>query len=138
MINILLISHGNFADGILHAAELIIGSSDGIQTLDLQREDPIDELRNRIDSALKILYSNSDGVLILVDLLGASPFNQAATVNPDLFPSIEVVTGLNLPMLLEVITNRSSTNSLDELSAIAEQAGIDGIKVLNKLKASFS
>jgi mannose/fructose/sorbose-specific phosphotransferase system IIA component len=138
MINILLISHGNFADGILHAAELIIGSSDGIQTLDLQREDPIDELRNRIDSALKILYSNSDGVLILVDLLGASPFNQAATVNPDLFPSIEVVTGLNLPMLLEVITNRSSANSLDELSAIAEQAGIDGIKVLNKLKASFS
>lgn len=138
MINILLISHGNFADGILHAAELIIGSSDGIQILDLQREDPIDELRNRIDSALKILYSNSDGVLILVDLLGASPFNQAATVNPDLFPSIEVVTGLNLPMLLEVITNRSSANSLDELSAIAEQAGIDGIKVLSKLKANFS
>lgn len=138
MINILLISHGNFADGILHAAELIIGSSDGIQILDLQREDPIDELRNRIDSALKILYSNSDGVLILVDLLGASSFNQAATVNPDLFPSIEVVTGLNLPMLLEVITNRSSANSLDELSAIAEQAGIDGIKVLSKLKANFS
>jgi mannose/fructose-specific phosphotransferase system component IIA len=71
------------------------------------------------------------GVLILVDLFGASPFNVSARVasrNPD----VEVVTGVNLGMLIETALQRENT-SLAELGAIARDAGTSSVKVLSEL-----
>ena len=68
-------------------------------------------------------FTGVDGVLILVDLLGASPFNVSAALMEN-NPRVQVVTGVNLPMLLETVTQREYL-PLAELTNLARQAGTD-------------
>jgi mannose/fructose/sorbose-specific phosphotransferase system IIA component len=136
MINFILISHGELAKGILDATNLIMGKKEGVIELSLKEEDSVEGLKDRLDEALSTLYPKSDGVLILVDLFGASPFNVAAMVDESKYPKTDVVTGLNLPMFLEVLITRNQ-NSLSDLSKLAEESGINGIKVLSKIKSKL-
>jgi PTS system mannose-specific IIA component len=131
MIHILLITHGQFASGILDAATLIMGKQQGVEALALTEEDSIDELSIRLESSLDNLSVGCDGVLILVDIFGASPCNVAA-MSMVKFPNIDIVTGLNLPMLVEVLLQRSNL-SLPELTRLAEKSGSEGIKTLRSL-----
>lgn len=131
MIHLLLITHGQFASGILDAATLIMGKQQGVETLALTEEDSIDELSNRLESSLVNLNMGCDGVLILVDIFGASPCN-IATMSMVKFPNIDVVTGLNLPMLVEVLLQRNNL-SLPELAKLAERSGVEGIKKVSCL-----
>ena len=131
MINILLISHGQLAPGALNAAELIIGKQQGVKTLSLNEEDPIEGLSLRVEEALSELILGSQGVLILVDLFGASPFNVSAGAT-QMHENIELVSGINLPMLTEVLMQRQYLN-LSELADLAERSGCEGIKVLSKV-----
>jgi len=136
MINFILISHGDLAKGILDATNLIMGKKEGVIDLALKEEDSVEGLKDRLEEALSTLYPNSDGVLILVDLFGASPFNVAAMVDESKYPKTDVITGLNLPMFLEVLITRNQ-NSLSDLSKLAEESGINGIKVLSKIKSKL-
>jgi len=131
MIHLLLITHGQFASGILDAATLIMGKQRGVETLALTEEDSIDELSNRLEASLVNLNMGCDGVLILVDIFGASPCN-IATMSMVKFPNIDVVTGLNLPMLVEVLLQRNNL-SLPELAKLAEKSGVEGIKKVSCL-----
>lgn len=131
MINFILVSHGMFAAGLLDAVNLIIGKQDGILTYALTENDSIDELAVRIGTGLAQLHHNGTGVLILVDLFGASPFNVTSTMI-EKYDAIDVVTGLNLPMVLEVILQRNNL-SLSEIAMLAKEAGKEGIKVLSGL-----
>lgn len=131
LINVILISHGQLAAGSLDAAVLIIGKQDGVKTLALTEEDPIEGLTTRLEDALAEMLPGSQGVLILVDLFGASPFNVAAMATQSR-ENVEVVSGLNLPMLVEVLMQREFL-SLKELSDLAEKSGIEGVKVLSNV-----
>ncbi|NMC46628.1 MAG: PTS mannose transporter subunit IIAB [Chloroflexi bacterium] len=131
MINFMLVSHGMFAAGLLDAVNLILGKQDGILTYALTEADSIDDLAVRIDAGLAQLQRDSSGVLILVDLFGASPFNITSTMI-EKYDAIDVVTGLNLPMLLEVILQRNNL-TISEIALLAKEAGKEGIKVLSDL-----
>lgn len=72
-----------------------------------------------------------DGILILVDIFGALPCNVAAMTMAK-YPDVDVVTGLNLPMLLEVLLQRN-THSLLELTKVAKRYGVEGIKTISDL-----
>ncbi len=131
MINIILISHGMMAKGALDAASLIIGKQKGIKALTLKEEDSIELLATRLEETIMNLSSNSQGILIIVDLFGASPFNVAAKAT-QLHKNVEVISGLSLPMLSEVMIQREYSD-LQELSSLAEKAGIDGVKILSNI-----
>ncbi len=136
MVNLILITHGGFARGIMDAAHLIVGEQDGVVEISLREDDSIDEMRSHLMDVVSKLYPESDGLLILVDLFGASPFNAAAMIDDKTYPNLEVISGLNLPMLLEVLIARGHL-SLAELSALAEESGHTGIKVLSTIKANL-
>ena len=127
--NLLVICHGRMAEGLVDAMRLIIGEQEGVGTVALQETDSIDELAGRVQAAIKDL-DRGDGVLILVDLMGASPFNISARLAME-NDRIEVVTGANLPMLLESAMQREGT-SLRGLASIAKNAGIEAIVTLSE------
>ena len=130
MVGILLVSHGQMASGLLDATELIVGEQENIAVIELQEKDAIDELETSIEQAVQKLNSG-DGVLILVDLFGASPFNASSRVAVR-YSNVDVITGMNLPMLLETVMN-NETSDLEALIEIATNAGLGGVKVLKQL-----
>lgn len=130
MVNLIIVCHGGLADGLLNAMELIVGPQEGVVAIRLDEQDPIDQLETRIETAVQTRLAGQE-VLILVDLFGASPFNVSSRV-ANRNPGVEVITGANLPMLVETVLQRESA-SLKELTAIAQEAGAASVKVLSKL-----
>ncbi len=131
MVHLLLLTHGQFASGILDAANLIVGKQAGVEVLALKENDSIDELGERTAAVVNKLKTGCDGVLIMVDIFGASPCNVASMLMAN-DPKIDVVTGLNLPMLLDVLLQRN-TLSLAELAKVASISGGEGIKIVRTL-----
>ena len=128
MIGMLLVSHGRMAEGMLDSLELIMGSCDQMHTVSLCAGEDFESFRAKVMEAIRQLDSG-DGVLVFVDLYGASPFNASVYAVARMAQegiSVRVLAGMNLAMLLETAAMRASC-SLQELVAIAEAAGRDGI-----------
>lgn len=129
MIGMLLVTHGKFSEEILKSAELIVGKQDKILTLGLQHGDSIEELGDKVKESIKLLESGQ-GVLVLVDLFGGSPYNVVALNSNKIGNAkIRCISGVNLPMLLEAITMRESYE-LDDLTEHCMEGGAIGIKEL--------
>ena len=123
MIGVVIVTHGNFADVLLDTAELIAGKQEQVMALAFAPGENIASLQLRIREAIKQV-NNKQGVLVVADLLGGSPYNAAAIVAMQQ-TGVEVVAGVNLPMLLELLPARSS--ELEVLAEIALKGGCDGI-----------
>lgn len=128
MVGIVLVSHGDLGKELLGAAELISGQHEQVAVLGLQAEDGINALPGRIREAIDRL-GDVDGVLVLVDLFGGSPANATLRVLAE--ADFECVSGVNLPMLLEVLMLREDL-SARELAALALQAGQQGVQDLGQ------
>lgn len=128
MIPILIAGHGDVADGLRDAIEMILGGpQEGLAALALRPEEDPAELAGRIEAALDALGVGPDaGALVLADLFGASPAN-AATSLLQRRAGLQVVTGANLPMALEVLMLRDSMEA-PELAAVAVERGREAIK----------
>ena len=124
MIGIVIVTHGKFSTELLKSAELIIGKQEHIATLGLDHGDCVHQLQESVSEIIEDL-DDGDGVLVLTDLFGGSPTNVTAASMRYL--QFQCITGVNLPMLLEVLCSRGSC-TLDELVNLAYKAGIDGIK----------
>jgi len=130
MIKLLIVCHGGLADGLVNAMELIAGPQPEVTAISLGEEDPIDGLETRVEEAV-MAGEEGKGVLVLVDLFGASPFNVSARVAVR-HPNVDVVTGVNLAMLLETALGRDGC-SLPELVTIAREASAGSVKILSEL-----
>ncbi len=129
MIGIVLISHGGLADGLLDAAEMITGEAEQVACISLQPIDDIDVLVDRIQEAVNQV-DNEAGVLLMVDLFGASPFNASGRLVLAQQDHLELITGMNLPMLVELLVQREGL-SLEEAAKIALEAGKSGVSRLS-------
>jgi PTS system mannose-specific IIA component len=130
MIKLVIVCHGALADGLVNAMELIAGPQPEITSIALDEGDGIDELEARVEAAVAA-QPDGEGVLVLVDLFGASPFNVSARVAVR-YPNVEVMTGVNLAMLLEAALQRQGC-TLPEVVEIARQAGAGSVKLLSEL-----
>lgn len=126
MLGIVIATHGNFSDGIKDAAEVIMGSVENIATVNLNPGDSVENLGDKIkDSILHV--NQGDGVIVLVDLVSASPYNQSVLATSKLDSQISdkvyIVGGVNLPMLLEVINHQILQTEIEMVANLAiEQA----------------
>ena len=126
MIGIVLISHGDFAKGLAHTAALFFGNLDNFDYLCLQAKDNPEDFRLLLEKKIKSV-DDGDGVIVLGDLIGGSPLNQAAYLLND---RVKVIGGMNLPLLIELLSTRMSSNiSLDHII----EAGKSSIQSLNEL-----
>lgn len=124
MIGIVLASHGDFAGALRDTAELIVGAQENVVVLCLNPQDTLETCVVELETAVQ-QSEQGQGVLVLIDLFGGTPGNAAALGLRE--RSYPIITGVNLPMLLEVLMNRDSVAHVDELAAQALQAGQQGI-----------
>jgi len=127
LVGIVVVTHGKMAEGLLEAVEMIVGEQEQLAAVGLFEMEAVEDLMGKIEAALAAVKREA-GVLLLVDLPGASPFNASARLAMQ-DESIDVVTGVNLPMLAELLVMRDGKN-LGELVALAKDSGITGIKSL--------
>lgn len=115
MIGVLLVSHGKMAEGIKDSVSMIVGEQDKFESLSLNPGQDIEQLKDNLFDCSKSLDSGQ-GVLIFVDLLGASPYNASMRCLPEwekLGMNVRVITGMNLPMVINAVCNRDSLSLLD-------------------------
>ena len=131
-IGIVIASHGEFAEGIHQSGSMIFGEQEKVQTVTFMPSEGPDDLRAKLDAAIAT-FDADDEILVLADLWSGSPFNQASAVigeNPD--RKIAIITGLNLPMLIQAYTERmmDAAAGVDKVVANIMKEAKDGIKVL--------
>jgi PTS system mannose-specific IIA component len=129
MISVIIGTHGIFSEEILKSAEMIFGTQENVGSVTFKPGEGVDDLVEKYNKLISELDCK-DGVLFMVDLFGGSPFN-AASIIAMKHDNMEIVTGVNLPMILESLGSRDFS-SLSELLAIAENSGKEAIRVLNK------
>lgn len=131
---IVVACHGEFAAGIASSLRMLMGEVEDFVTVEFHASEGLDDLLARYSDAVR---GHDDGVLFMVDLLGGSPYNAAARFVAER-PDMDVVTGVNLPMLVETVGRRMSGASFPDLVEIARQAGSGGIVGFKEKTASAS
>lgn len=129
MVGFLIATHGGFAKGILDSIELIAGKQENIDTISIMHETSIEEFGDDMKERI-IQLDAGQGVIVFCDLLLASPYNQATMSYRSLqgLHEYRVLSGANLPMILEAMSARMQNMEIDEISRIAQNAGKDGIQ----------
>ncbi|MDR2834073.1 MAG: PTS fructose transporter subunit IIA [Streptococcaceae bacterium] len=106
MLGIVIATHGILSDGLKDAAQVIMGYTENIVTVNLLQGEDVTLLEEKIKDAIHMV-NQKDGVIILTDLISASPYNQSVLainhLKEELQKEVYVVGGVNLPMLLEAI-----------------------------------
>ena len=133
-IAVVITTHGHAAKALLATAEMIIGAQDNVRCVDFVLGENGEVLAGKIRAAAAEL-DTSGGLLLLVDLWGGTPFNASSCIAHD-DANIEVVTGVNVPMLVSVLMEREDITSLPELAALALREGADGVKALKTQAAA--
>lgn len=131
---VVLAGHGGYPEGVRSAAEMILGRQRDLACVALSPDGSVEQVTEDTRRALKQLGTGDAGALLLVDLAGGSPANAAGQVALT-DPRVQVVAGLNLPMVLEVLTSTEQTAAA--LAAVASRAGSEGvIDVAARLRAA--
>lgn len=132
MISILVVSHGNFAQGIVETGKMFVGEQENIDFLGLNEGDNIEEFSNQIQNKVSELNAE-EGVIIFSDLYGASPFKAAIDLisNKSEKDLIKSISGVNLPMYVEAVLNREFSN-IEDLYSQCMEAGKESIKELSE------
>ena len=131
-IGIIIASHGEFAAGIHQSGSMIFGDQEKVQVVTFMPSEGPDDLYAKFNAAVAA-FDAEDEVLVLADLWSGSPFNQASRVmgeNPD--RKFAIITGLNLPMLIQAYTERlmDANAGVDQVAANIIKEAKDGVKAL--------
>ena len=129
MVGIILASHGDFAKGILQSGEMIFGTQPDVKAVTLQPSEGPDDIRAKMEEAITT-FENPEQVLFMVDLWGGTPFNQTSGLINGHEDTWAVVTGLNLPMLIEAFASRMSMESAQEIAAHVYGVAKEGVRLL--------
>jgi PTS system mannose-specific IIA component len=127
-VGIILASHADFGAAILRTAEFIMGPLSDCTSITVEETDMEEDTVRRLAEAAKFLDVGA-GVLVLTDMFGGTPSNLALALLDN--HKVEVVTGMNLPMVLKVFSSRE--RDLEELATLAGEAGIKGIVIAGSM-----
>lgn len=128
MIGVVLVTHGRLADEFVKAVEHVHGKQGQIAAVCIGPEDDMEQRRSDILAAVRAV-DKGDGVVILTDMFGGTPSNLAISVMDQ--AKVEVIAGVNLPMLVKLISVRPNTR-LEEAVQCAKEAGLKYITVASQ------
>jgi PTS system mannose-specific IIA component len=126
-----IVTHGHLAGELLAAAEMIVGPISFITAVSIGWHDDVDAARDEVQRAITRV-SQGVGVLLLTDMFGGTPTNIASMFLED--GKFEVVTGVNLPMIIKLASHESS-GSLIETARRVSELGRQGIYLAGDLLA---
>ncbi|WP_196260010.1 PTS sugar transporter subunit IIA [Pelagibacterium limicola] len=127
MIGMVLVTHGRLAEEFQSALEHVVGPQEAVAAVSIGPDDDMEGRRNDIIKAVETV-DDGKGVVILTDMFGGTPSNLAISVMQD--RNIEVIAGLNLPMLVKLARIRGETEMRDAVR-LAQEAGRKYINVAN-------
>ncbi len=129
MIGLVVVSHGKLALEFIAATEHVVGKQKNIKAVCIEPEDDMEKRREDILAAVREVDTGS-GVAVLTDMFGGTPSNLAISIMGKV--PVEVVAGINLPMMVKLATIRS-VKPLGEAVLIAQEAGRKYINVASNL-----
>lgn len=129
MIKIILASHGDFCLGLKQTAEMIAGKIDDLEIESFRPGQDPEDYKTQFEKVI-IENGKTTPILVLVDLKGGTPYNTAMYLSQSY--NLRVITGVNLPMLLSLVTTRNDNSTIQQLVDLAlkqQNWGIEEAKI---------
>ena len=130
MIGVILLGHGEFSQGIASAMELIIGKQEYFKfhnfLQDMSQDDLLDDVKKSIEE-----LNDCEHIVLVTDIAGGTPYKVSIMLSFE-NEKINVISGVNLPLLVSLMLNRESFNSINELIEAGLSDAIQGLNKFNK------
>jgi PTS system mannose-specific IIA component len=133
MIGVIVATHGEFGFTLLSTLRMILGETEAIMAINLLSEDSMESFQVKMEKALEIVDPKRTGALALVDMLGGTPFNVAFRLAQT--RKLQVVTGVNLPMLIKVVSDRDEAELdrlVPEIQSATRESIVTSLELLKK------
>jgi PTS system mannose-specific IIA component len=125
MIGFVVVTHGRLGAELINTAEFILGRIENCTAVSINGQDSPEQIRDRIQEAIKKSNEHGNGVLVLTDMFGGTPSNLSlAFLEPG---QVEVLTGVNLPMIIKIAQSRDKQS----LAELAQSVGAYGRKSIS-------
>jgi len=118
MIGGIIVSHGRLAEEMLNALTIILGEAPNIEAISIGWYDDVEDSKKKISQCLKRV-DQKNGVIIFTDMFGGTPSNLSFSFLRD--NQVEIITGINLPMLIKFVSLQRSNNLKDVAKKVVEQ-----------------
>lgn len=122
MIGLILVAHAGLSEAMLRSAEMIVGQIDNCEQVEVAPGESADHIMAKVVAAVDKV--SADGAIIMTDLFGGTPSNMALSFLKD--GAIEVLTGFNLPMIIDFCSKRSKME-VPKLALELQKSGREGI-----------
>lgn len=129
MVAVLISTHGPTAQSLIVSAEMICGKQTLCEAVPFLMGQSLDDFQQQIENHLASFAQQGEAILCLVDLKGGTPFNTSAQLMAS-YPNLEIITGVNIPMLLATFMLREQLQ-LDDLLPEVIKASVEGIEQIN-------
>lgn len=129
MVGAVVITHGRLAEALVEAAEAITGKMEKVRAVSVVSMDSTDGIRGVVSSAIKEVDSGN-GTVVFTDMFGGTPTNIALSLMNS--GKVEVITGVNLPMLIKFVGHRSD-KPIHELAAVLKDYGQKSIVLAGEM-----
>lgn len=120
-----MVGHGKFAKGLISSVDIVVGKQDNLKSVEFRLEDSVEVLEKNIKEKIETM-KECNGILFLTDVVGGTPFKTCVLISQEIENS-KVLSGVNLPILLEALMKRDTKN-IDELKDSLIEIGREGIK----------
>jgi PTS system mannose-specific IIA component len=129
MVGVVLVTHPHLGEEFIRSAEMICGKLPRVLSVSIDTRKEVEELRRGIAEAIKKV-DEGDGVLVLTDMFGGTPSNMSLAFLQE--NRVEVLTGLNLPMMIK-LSNCREGRPLKELARLVKEAGQKNINLASEI-----
>ncbi len=124
MVGLIVVAHAGLARELLAAAEMIVGTIESAEAICVSSGDSVDAIRDSVTRAIEKV--SGSGVIIMADMFGGTPSNMSISFLKE--NEVEVITGVNLPMLIKFATERDKSG-VAELASAIKKCGLESISV---------
>lgn len=126
MIGMVVVTHGRLAEEFIAAMEHVVGPQTALQAISIGPDDDMEKRRQDILDAVEHV-NEGDGVILLTDMFGGTPSNLAISIMDS--TKVEVIAGINLPMLIKLASVRATDATMEEAVSAAQESGRKYINV---------
>ena len=128
MVGLVIVCHEDMGDELVRAAEMIVGRIEAVETVGVKQDSAPETLRDRIQGAIRKV-DRKKGVMLFTDMFGGTPSNIALAFLGD---SVEVVSGVNLSMIIKFANHREE-KALPELAKLVQEAAQKSIVIASQM-----
>ena len=132
MVGIIVVAHGELARAFEDTARMIVGPTEAFKSCSFAQGTDVDDLRKLLKNSIKEV-NRGEGIIILTDMFGGTPSNISLSFLEN--GKIEVITGVNLPMVITALTKRKDKD-IFELARLLKEGGSKNIHIASEILAT--